>query len=320
MKAAVYRTYGPPEVVTCEDIPAPVLRPEDGKRLLIRVHAASMNPFDVLYRSGFLPIRFDQGWFRPKLPVLGIDVAGTVIAAGPEVTRFKVGDAVYGGCFGAHAEVVRAREDALAPLPQALSYEEAAALPTVAMTALQGLRDSAGLRAGQTVLVNGAAGGVGHVAVQIAKALGAEVTAVCSGPNLGWVQALGADHVIDYTRDDFTRAGKRYDVIYDAVGKRGYLESTRALKPDGVVVLENPLKVRSQLLQLGWSALRGDRRAKMHLANANANDLAAISNLCETGQLRPVIERVYPLDHTADAHRHVERGHTQGKVVIGVQA
>lgn len=320
MKAAVYRTYGPPEVVTCEDIPAPVLRPEDSKRLLIRVHAASINPFDVLYRSGFLPIRFDQGWFRPKAPVLGIDVAGTVIAAGLEVTRFKVGDAVYGGCFGAHAEVVRAGEGALAPLPQGLSYEEAAALPTVALTALQGLRDLAGLRPGQTVLVNGAAGGVGHMAVQIAKALGAEVTAVCSGPNLGWVQALGADHVIDYTRDDFTRAGKRYDVIYDAVGKRAYLESTRALKPNGVIVLENPLKVRSQLLQLGWSALRGDNRAKMHLANANANDLAAISNLCETGQLRPVIDKVYPLDHTSDAHRHVERGHTKGKVVIGVQA
>ena len=319
MKAAVYRTYGPPEVVKLEEIAPPVLRPEDGKRVLIRVHSASINPFDVLHRSGFLPIRPSNGWLKPKTSVLGIDVAGTIEAIGPEVTRFKLGDAVYGGCFGSHAEFVRAREDALAPLPAGLSFDQAAALPTAAMTALQGLRDVASLQAGQRILINGASGGVGHLAVQIARALGAEVTAVCSGPNGAWVKALGADHVLDYTRVDFTRAGERYDIVYDAVGKRAYFASKRALTPAGVFVTENPLKVWSLLPQLGWAALTGDKRPRMHLADTNAQDLTFIGALCEKGQLRPVIEQVYPLNHTAATHRHVEAGHTKGKVVIAVR-
>ncbi len=320
MRAAVYRTYGPPEVVKIEEIAPPVLRPEDGKRVLIRVHSASTNPFDVLHRAGFLPIRPSNGWLKPKTPVLGIDVAGTIEAIGPDVTRFKVGDAVYGGCFGAHAEIVRTREDALAPLPAGLSFDQAAALPTAAMTALQGLRDVARLQSGQKVLINGASGGVGHLAVQIARALGAEVTAVCSGPNGAWVKALGADRVIDYAHEDFTRSGQRYDVVLDAVGKRSYFDCKRVLTPTGAFVTENPLKVWSLLPQLGWAALTGDKRPRMHLADTTAEDLAYISALCEQGQLRPVIEKVYPLDQTAATHRHVEAGHTKGKVVIAVRS
>lgn len=320
MKAATYRTYGPPEVVKLEEIAPPVLRPEDGRRVLIRVHSASVNPFDVLHRAGFLPIRPSNGWLKPKTLVLGIDVAGTIEAVGAEVTRFKVGDAVYGGCFGSHAEVLRAREDALVPLPRSLTFQQAAALPTATMTALQGLRDVAGLAAGQRVLINGAAGGVGHVAVQIAKALGAEVTAVCSSSNVGWVKDLGADHVLDYTREDFTHSGERYDVVYDSVGKRSYFESRRVLKPTGVYVTENPLKVGSMIPQLLWSALVGDKRPRMHMAEARLPDLTFVGDLCDQGKLRPVIEKVYRLDQAAEAHRHIETGHTKGKVVIDVRS
>lgn len=316
MKAAVYTRYGPPDVLTTEEIAAPELRPEDGKRVLIQVHASSTNPFDVLHRGGFLPIRPSHGWLRPRSGVLGIDVAGTILEVGRDVTRFKVGDAVYGGCFGSHAEIVRARENTLAPLPPSLTYRTAAALPTAAMTALQALRDVAHLQAGQKVLINGASGGVGHLAVQMAKAMGAHVTAVCSGPNVGWVKALGADDVIDYTRDDFTRSGLRYDVVLDSVGKRAYFDCARVLGPNGVFITENPLKVWTLLPQLGWSALVGDKRPKMHLAETTSQDLAVVSEWCDQGRLRPVIEEVYPLDQVAESHRHIEAGHTRGKVVI----
>ncbi len=318
MKAAVYRRYGPPEVVHLEEIDPPVLGPEHADRVLVRVKASSINPFDVYYRSGFLPVRAGNGWLRPKDWVLGIDVAGTVEAIGPDVTRFKVGDLVFGNCFGAHAEVVRVREKGLALAPRNLDLCGAAALPTVALTALQGLRDQGGVGPGQTVLVNGAAGGIGHCAVQIAAALGAEVTAVCSTRNVSWVEALGVARVIDYTREDFTRRPERYDVVFDSVGKRTYYDSRSVLKPGGRVVLENPLKVWRNLLQVGLAMLTGDRRVKMHLTEANVADMEWLREAVESGRLKPTIERVYPLAEAAAAHRHVEGGHTRGKVVLEV--
>lgn len=318
MKAAVYRRYGPPEVVHLEEIDPPLLGADHADRVLVRVQASSVNPFDVYYRSGFLPVRAGNGWLRPKDPVLGIDVAGTVEAIGPAVTRFKVGDLVFGNCFGSHAEVVRVREKGLALLPRNLDVCGAAALPTVALTALQGLRDQGGVAAGQTVLVNGAAGGIGHCAVQIAAALGAEVTAVTSTRNVAWVEALGATRVIDYNREDFARRPERYDVVFDAVGKRTYYASRSVLKPGGCVVLENPLKVWPNLLQVGLAMLTGDRRAKMHLTEASAADMEWLRQAVEAGKLRPVIERMYSLGEAAAAHRHVEGGHTRGKVVIEI--
>lgn len=318
MKAAVYRRYGPPEVVHLEEIDPPLLGADHADRVLVRVQASSVNPFDVYYRSGFLPVRAGNGWLRPKDPVLGIDVAGTVEAIGPAVTRFKVGDLVFGNCFGSHAEVVRVREKGLALLPRNLDVCGAAALPTVALTALQGLRDQGGVAAGQTVLVNGAAGGIGHCAVQIAAALGAEVTAVTSTRNVAWVEALGATRVIDYNREDFARRPERYDVVFDAVGKRTYYANRSVLKPGGCVVLENPLKVWPNLLQVGLAMLTGDRRAKMHLTEASAADMEWLRQAVEAGKLRPVIERMYSLGEAAAAHRHVEGGHTRGKVVIEI--
>lgn len=316
MKAAVYRKYGPPEVLRVEEIPRPTIEAGQDDRVLIRVRAAGLNRFDCFFRAGHLAGRPTNGWIKPKKQVLGIDVAGTVEAVGKDVSRFKVGDAVFGGCLGSHAEYVRAREGTLGPMPRDLSFAEAAAIPTGALTALQALRDVAEVRRGQSVLVYGASGGVGHFAVQIAKALGAEVTAVCSASNLQWVGDLGADHVIDYAKENFARSGKRYDVILDAVGKTTFWGCRPALAKTGVYVTEHVLRPKYHILQVLVSRTAGDRRAEFHLARSNAKDFDFLRELAEAGKLRPVIDKIYPLDEIVDAHRHMERGHTKGKIVI----
>ncbi|GAP15980.1 NADPH:quinone reductase [Longilinea arvoryzae] len=319
MKAAVYHRYGPPEVLSIEEIAAPEIQAEGHEdRVLIEVHAAAMNPFDVLHRSGFLPVRPSAGWFAPKYPVLGIDVAGTVAAVGKNVTRMQVGDAVYGICLGTHAGFVRAHERTVAKMPANLTFTQAAAIPTAALTALQGLRDFGQVVAGQNVLINGASGGVGHFAVQIAKSFGAQVTAVTSTPNLEWMPALGADRWIDYTREDFTRSGPKYDLIYDAVAKRRYFECKPALTPSGLYLTENSLKPKFQFFQVIFSLLRGDQRVRTHMARPNAEDLDFLRSLVEDGKLKPVIGKVYPLDEIVAAHRHLEGGHARGKIVIQV--
>ena len=316
MKAAVYRSYGPPEVLRIEEVEAPAIQAGHDDRVLIQVRHASINPFDCLYRRGYFPVRPSNGFLAPKQQILGIDVAGTVAAVGAKVTRFKIGDSVFGSCFGSHAEFVRAREDRLCLLPTSLSTKEAAAVPTAALTALQALRDVAKIERGQAVLVNGASGGVGHFALQIAKYFGTQVTAVCSTPNLQWVGALGADHTIDYTQNDFATNGKQYDLILDAVAKRTFFDCRRSLAGTGTYITENPLKPSYHPLQLLLAALTGDKRAKTHLARPNSGDLEVLKEMIESGKLKPVIDRTYPLGQIAEAHRHVEGGHAKGKVVI----
>ncbi len=319
MKAAVYRSYGPPEVLKVEDVEKPSIQDGDDDLVLIKVHSASVNPFDYYHRKGFLPVRPFNGLFKPKQQILGIDVAGTVELVGKNATRFKVGDRVFGNCQGSHAEYVRVRENKISMMPKNLTFNEAAAVPCAALTAVQALRDAAQIKKGQKVLINGSSGGIGHFAVQLARFYEAEVTAVCSTSNLAWVKELGAHHVIDYTKEDFTKNGKRYDVILDASAARTFFSCKRSLTETGFYMTENPTKPGFQLVQVLLSSLVGDQKMKgAGLTNTGGENLELIRELLEAGKIKPVIEKTYPLSQIAAAHRHVENGHTKGKVVVEI--
>ncbi|WP_347791114.1 NAD(P)-dependent alcohol dehydrogenase [Solibacillus sp. CAU 1738] len=316
MRAAIYCSYGPPEVMELKDVEQPSIMDDD--RVLIRVHSASVNALDYLYRKGYLPTRLENGLIKPKKSILGIDVAGTIEAIGNNVHKFKVGDHVFGSCFGSHAEYVTPRENTLSHIPKNVSFEEAAAIPCAAQTALQALRDVAQIKQGQRVLIYGASGGVGHFAVQLAKYFGTEVTAVCSTSNLQWVKDIGADYVLDYTKEDFENNGKKYDIILDAVGKRTFFRCLPSLTEAGVYITEHLFYPKYHPIQLMVSSLISRKKAKIHLAKPNDKDLDFLSSLVEEEKIRPVIEKCFPLNQIVEAHRHVESGRTKGKIVINI--
>jgi NADPH:quinone reductase-like Zn-dependent oxidoreductase len=322
MKAAVYTRYGPPDVLKLVEREQPA--PADDE-VLVKVHAASVNAADwrLLMARPFLA-RMYNGLLRPRRQVLGADVAGTVEVVGRNVRRFKPGDAVFGDLmrhgWGGFAEYAVAPEDAFASKPAGLSFEEAAALPMAGVTALQGLRDAGGLRPGEKVLVHGASGGVGTFAVQLAKLLGAEVAGVCSTGKVDLVRSLGADHVIDYTREDFTRRGERWDLILAANGDQPIRHYQRALRPGGRYVMAGgSSRQMFEALILGRLIFMGSGKRMAALsAKVNPKDLAYLADLVETGQLKPLIDRRYPLREVPEAIRFVAEGHARGKVVVDV--
>ena len=321
MKAITHRRYGSPDVLRLEEVDMPVVG-DDG--VLVRVRASSVNPVDWhgLRGEPFL-VRMSDGLRRPKGWQLGLDVAGQVEAVGANVTEFRPGDEVFGTRNGAFAEFVLGRERNFASKPANLSFEQAAAIPVAATTALQALRDKGRLEAGQRVLVHGAGGGVGHFAIQIAKALGAEVTGVTGTNNLSMVRSIGADEVIDYTTEDFTNVGRRYDLILDIAGTRSLRACSRALTPTGILVVVggpggrwiSPADRWAKAIVLS-RLLR--RRLLPFLATTAKDDLLVLKELAEAGKLTPVIDRTYPLSETAKAIRYVETMHARGKVVITV--
>ncbi len=321
MKAVIYRNYGSPEVLRLEEVEKPV--PGDDQ-VLIQVRAASVNPYDWHFMRGSpRVIRVLTGIGRPRFHGLGADIAGEVMAAGPKVTQFKPGDAVYGMGRGAFAEFACIDESHLAIKPQDMTFAQAASIPIAGLTALQAVRDKARVQPGQRVLINGAAGGVGTFAVQMAKWMGAEVAGVCSTRNLELVRSLGADHVIDYTREDFTTGSRRYNAILECVGNRPFSTARSVLTSDGAYVGiggggpdRSSISLFGGMLKntaLSWFA---SQKLTGMMAKANTADLDIISGLVTSGKLTPVIDRQYRLEEVPDAMRYIETGHARGKVVI----
>lgn len=320
MRAIMYRDYGGPDRLELSEIEVPVVGDDE---VLIRVSAASVNPYDWhLMRGKPYFVRTQSGLRRPKKPRLGTDVSGTVEAVGRDVTELRPGDEVFGGAAGTFAEYVCARPKNLAHKPESVSFEDAATLNIAGLTALQGLRDKGCLRAGQHVLVNGASGGVGTFAVQIAGSMDAEVTGVCSTGNLELVRSLGAAHTVDYTGDTFTETDRRYDLILDTVATQPLSACRRILQPEGIYVAVGSLSMGNWIGPLTFLAgvqlaglLRSQTMTSM-LATTNTRDLGVIAEMVASGSVKPVIDRVFPLEETADAVAHVEAGHTRGKVVV----
>jgi NADPH:quinone reductase-like Zn-dependent oxidoreductase len=321
MKAIAQDRYGSPAVLSLTDIPKPELY-ADG--ILVRVRAASVNALDWHFLRGQpYVMRMGEGMRAPKQPVRGVDLAGVVEAVGPEVTEFHPGDEVFGIRSGAWAEYVVGRLHNFAPKPVGLSFEEAAAIPTAGETALQGLRDQGKLQAGQSVLVYGAGGGVGHMAVQIAKALGAQVTAVTRTDSVELVRSLGADRVIDYTREDVTRGSDRFDVVYDVSANRSLADLRRVLTPEGTLVLAGGAKgnwigaMKRPIAAILRERVRG-QRVHVYLSDHKKEDLVTLKGMADAGSIRPAIERTYPFAEAAAALAHVESGQARGKVVLTI--
>jgi NADPH:quinone reductase-like Zn-dependent oxidoreductase len=322
MKAIVYHRYGKPtDVLALGEADKPAVADDD---VLVRVHAASINPLDWHFVTGTPYFaRLVVGLRRPKAPVPGVDFAGTVETVGKDVDHAQPGDEVFGGRDGAFAEYVAVKK-AVVPKPTGVSFEDAAAVPIAGVTALQALRDKGGLQAGQRVLVNGASGGVGTFAVQIAKVLGAEVTAVCSPHNVETARSLGADRVIDYTQEDFTRDGARYDLMLDVPGNRSWSECKRVLVEDGTYVLAGGPKKNRWIGPMGMAIGRqliskvGDRRAVRFLAKLSREDLTYLGDLLADGRVKPVIEKRYPLAEVPEALAYLGQGHARGKLVITI--
>src|SRR5437762_2264106 len=328
MKAVVYTNYGSPDVLEIRDVKKPT--PNDDQ-VLVKVRAASLNPLDWHFMEGtpYIMRALGAGLRKPKDPRLGVDLAGEVEAVGKNVTQFKPGDEVFGTGHGAaFAEYVCAGKTKLALKPATLTFEQAAAVPVAALTALQGLRDKGKVQPGQKVLINGASGGVGTFAVQIAKSFGAEVTGVCSTRNVDMVRSIGADHVIDYTKEDFTKTDQRYDLIFDLVGNHSFSERRRILNRNGICVMAG-------IGGAGWHdgmamRLAGELNAYVrsrfvsekfisYIAQFNKKDMMVLADLMQSGKVTPVIDRTYKLSDVPEALRYLEQGHARGKVVIAVE-
>ena len=324
MKAIVYTKYGPPDVLQLKEIEKPT--PSDDE-VLVEIQAASVNAYDWHFLSAdiFLIRLMGGGLLKPKNTRLGADIAGRVEAVGRNIKQFQPGDEVFGdiGAFGngGFAEYVSVPEKALTLKPANLSFEEAAAVPMAALTALQGLRDAGQIQPGQKVLINGASGGVGTFAIQIAKSFGAEVTAVCSTRNLDQARSIGADHVIDYTKEDFTKSGQHYDLILAANGYHPLSAYKRALTPKGIYVMAggSMAQIFQAMLMGRWMSEKGGKKMGGVTARINQKDLALLKELLEAGKVVPVIDRRYPLRETAEALRYLGAGHARGKVVITMQ-
>jgi NADPH:quinone reductase-like Zn-dependent oxidoreductase len=313
MKAVFINQYGSAELLQYADVEKPQIKSD---QMLVKVHASSVNPIDWKIRSGMIQLL--TGYNFPL--ILGFDVAGVVEEVGNSVTGFQAGDSIYAFLDslpgGAYAEYAAVSERAACLLPNTMSYEQAAAVPLAALTALQALRDSGEIQPGQQVLINGASGGVGSFAVQIAKALETEVTAVCSTKNVELVETLGADYVIDYTQKDFTQDTKQYDIIFDAVAKESFSRCQNILKPNGIYVTTLP--ALDTLVQGLLTFLVPGKTAKFMVANSSGKDLAFLKNLIEANKLRSVIAKTYPLSELAAAHEESEQGRVVGKLVITV--
>ncbi len=325
MNAITHCEYGGPEVLKLEQVEKPIL---NDNQVLVRVRAASVNPLDLTIKGPLL-LRPLFGLRKPKETRLGVDYAGVVEAVGKNVTQFKAGDEVFGGRNGALADYVCVLADRAVVLkPANMTFEQAASVPVAAITALQGLRDKGKIQSKQKVLINGASGGVGTFAVQIAKSFGAEVSGVCSTRNVDLVRSIGADHVIDYTKEDFTKGNQRYDLIYDLVGNHSFSERRRIMNPNGICVMAG-------LGGAGWhegfasrllGELNGYLRSRFtrqkfvaYIAQFNKADMSILADLMQSGKVTPVIDRTFKFSETADALRYLETGHARGKVVVAVQ-
>jgi NADPH:quinone reductase-like Zn-dependent oxidoreductase len=319
MRAVIQTGYGSADVMELKELEKPA---PGGGQVLVRVRAASLAAGEYYGMRGKpFPIRFYIGFLKPKKDfVVGLDCAGVVEAVGKDVTRFQPGDEVYGECRGSCAEYAVAKEGGLAPKPANLSFEQAAAVPTSACTALQGLRDHGKVQPGHKVLINGASGGVGPFAVQIAKALGAEVTGVCSTRKVEMVRSIGADHVIDYTQVDFTRGEPRYDVIMDNVASHSLSATRRVLTPDGVLVPSSGHAGMGWIIAAALTAVFVRQQGSPFVASTNSADLTVLAELIDSGKVASVLDKVYPLEETAEAFRYLDGGHARGKVVIAVDA
>jgi NADPH:quinone reductase-like Zn-dependent oxidoreductase len=325
MKAILHTKYGPPDELQFKEVEKPVPKANE---VLIKIHATTVTTSDCNIRNltfvpklFFLPMRMQFGFTKPKNNILGLDLAGNVEAVGADVTRFKNGDQIFGTtepAFGAHAEYICLPEDGvLTNKPANMTYEEAATIPVIGNTALYFIRDLGNIEAGDKVLIIGASGGIGTFAVQLAKYYGADVTGVCSTANVEMVKSLGADQVIDYTKEDFTQTGQTYDVVFDTVAKSSFSRCKSSLKKNGIYLVTIPKL--AVLLQILWTSIIGSKKVKMGGAPAIIENLLFLKELIEAGKLKTVIDKRYPLDQTAEAFRYVEKGHKKGNVVITVE-
>lgn len=323
MKAIVYTKYGPPDVLRLAEVEKPVPGDDD---VLVKIRAASLNAADWhLLRADPFLARFYSGLLKPKHRILGADIAGRVEAVGKNVKQFKPGDEVFGDLFtcglGGFAEYACAREDALVLKPAAISFEQAAGVPVAGGTALRALRGKGKFRPGQKVLINGASGGVGTFAVQIAKTFGAEVTAVCSAGNVDMARSIGADHVIDYAREDFTGTGRQYDLIIGANGFHPIMHYKRTLNPGGIYVMTGGSGAQMfEAMAMGpFISMTGSRKLGGLSSSPTNKDLVFLEELLETRRIKTIIDRRYPLSETAEAFRYLEHGHAKGKILISLE-